>query len=315
MSTARERREADLFCADLFGLRRPAPFAEDVPTRWKNRDGRVVFYDRNTLRFIEGWTRDAPPGETGHDRVFLIDRPDFDRIRADGRRRARELDEHIRRHLAGQRNVGIPLYLVDDRSHTVPLNPRSTDWDDLMIEMLIDAARRLDIESLAAQERMIDSLLAQARQDAAQAARAGAQGVSAREFVAFFALDNHATRTGGTLRMVPARNVQMRGNHAVIPLSTRTGTNTVFKVMPHDPHGPVVIGNLHTHVMVPSATARIRSGVSDVDESSARNDGIVVYAVDANHLHRATPGGRSTNEIKRPHNVLRAALKIFGGEP
>jgi hypothetical protein len=330
MVSFRERRQADLFYADLMGLARPparrrspagAPrFSEDAPTKWPGRKGRVVFYDRNTLRFIEGWTRD-----TTTDRVFLIDRSEFDRVRADGRRRARELDEHIRRHMAGQRNVGLPLYLMDDRLHTVPLVPRAGDWDDLMIEMLIDAARPLVIEPLAQQERMIDRLFGLAKQDALNAASRGVRGVSAQEFVAFLLLDNVTAR----LTMVQAANVTMDGNHARIALDVRRGNTTTFRVVPGDPNGPIVIGDIHTHMLVDPLIDRsstrtgttdgprrtVHSGVSPVDVTSARSDQIVVYAVDSKRLHRVSPDGTITDGIVRPHNVLREALRIFGGEP
>ena len=40
---------------------------------WRDlRNGRVVFYDEDTLRFIEGWTR-----ADGRDRLFLVNRSNF----------------------------------------------------------------------------------------------------------------------------------------------------------------------------------------------------------------------------------------------
>lgn len=338
MVSLRERRQADLFYADLFGLSRPsarrrspagAPrFSEDAPTQWPGRKGRVVFYDRVTLRFIEGWTRD-----TTTDRVFLIDRSEFDRVRADGRRRARELDEHIRRRMAGQPNVGLPLYLMDDRLHTVPLVPRAGDWDDLMIDLLIDVARPLSIEPLQAQQAMIRSLYAKAKKDAQSAARAGARGVSAREFVAFFLLDTIQAR----LSMVEATNVTMHGNHAVITfgvLSARDQQRMPApdrRLLPGGDEQQRVIGDVHTHVLVDPlidvtstrqgttdrATVRtVHSGVSDdVDVPSARDNRIVVYAVDSKWLHRANPDGSKNDELDPSRNVLREALRIFGGEP
>jgi hypothetical protein len=55
--------------------------------------------------------------------------------------------------------------------------------------------------------------------------------------------------------------------------------------------------------------------VSDVDVESARHDHLVVYAIDSKWLHRANPNGRKNDKLPRSGNVLREALRIFGGEP
>src|SRR5688572_31019320 len=64
-----ERRQADRFYADLMGLSRSrgSSSAEKADESPDLRNGRVVFYDEDTLRCMEGWTR-----ADGRDRVFLI---------------------------------------------------------------------------------------------------------------------------------------------------------------------------------------------------------------------------------------------------
>ena len=57
------------------------------------------------------------------------------------------------------------------------------------------------------------------------------------------------------------------------------------------------------------------AGVSDVDVESARTERFVVYAIDSHYLHRANPNGSTNDKLERKGNVLREALRIFGGEP
>jgi hypothetical protein len=118
MSSNRERRQADLFFADLMGFSRPQTSWRGWSAAAKNdaqrlseslrededlKSGRVVFYDEDTLRFIEGWTR-----ANRTDTVFLVNRGAFDPIRADGRSRSREFDRYLRRTLAGERDLQLP---------------------------------------------------------------------------------------------------------------------------------------------------------------------------------------------------------------
>jgi hypothetical protein len=328
MFSEEERRQADLFLADLMGQsapqtsRRPAGPAvtrvpevqEDAPTQTDLRSGRVVFYDEDTLRFIEGWTR-----ADGKDRVFVINRGAFDPIRADGTKRGRELDEFLRRHIRGERNLKPPQFVFEDKLHTVPLVPRkSGDWDDLMISQLIAAGRPVAVQTERDQWVLIKQLLAKA----VKAAQSTGRLQAAPEFVAMFVLDVSSTATL-SLSVVP--NIKMNGNHAIIPLGTIRGTNK--RVLAGGNANQRVIGDIHTHALLDpfinttstSVGTRIgptlHSGVSDIDVDSARNDGIVVYAIDSRKLHRVDPDGSKHDGMDQTGNLLRAALKIFGGEP
>src|SRR5262245_57475633 len=109
-----ERRQADRFYADLIGVRRgsrlPRRGSADEADPCADRDlrtGRVIFYDEDTLRYIEGWTRD-----TGSDDVFLVNRSAFDPIRSDGRLRSRQYDDYLRRSVRGERDLMPPLYVM-----------------------------------------------------------------------------------------------------------------------------------------------------------------------------------------------------------
>jgi hypothetical protein len=280
---------------------------------------RLVFYDRDTLRCLDGWTRaQREPA------VYLIDRTIFDGIRADAARRARDFDSYVRQMMAsgGRADLMAPAFVIDPALATVPLNAaRSPDWDDRMIGQLIAQARPLQIQSERQQWAMIDRLFAAAQADARDAARARRP---ARELVAYFELD--ALR--GTLSMVEATNVTMRNGHAVVPLGIVRGTNRA--VVPGGDAAARVIGDIHTHYLldplidvnsssvgatIRSTQTSLHSGVSDVDVESARTHHIIVYAVDSRHLHRANPDGTKNDRLPRSGNVLREALRIFGGEP
>jgi hypothetical protein len=293
--------------------------AEDSAGQAPQPRARVVFYDRDTLRFLDGWTRaQREPA------VYLTDRTIFDGIRADGARRARDLDRYLRRMLAsgGRADLMAPVFVIDPALATVPLiATRQGDWDDRMIAQLIGQARPLQIQSEAQQWAMINRLYAAAQADARDAARAGRP---AREFVAYFVLD--ALR--GTLSMVEANGVTMRNGHAEVPLGVVRGTNRV--VVPGGDAAARVIGDIHTHYLLDplidvnsssvgttyrASRNSLRSGVSDVDIESARTQQIIVYAVDSRNLHRANPDGTKNDRLPRSGNVLREALRIFGGEP
>lgn len=285
---------------------------------WEDlRSGRVVFYDEDTLRFIEGWTR-----ANKSDTVVLVNRAAFDPIRDDGRSRSRAFDDYIRRRFAGERGLRPPKYVIDSSLHTAPLTRASPgDWDDLMISQLIAAGRPLSIQREQDQWLLIRRLLDDAVQDARNAA---SSQKPAREFVAFFVLDT----VRATLTMVRAANVTMRDNHAVIAVGRVHGTHRV--VLPGGDAAERVIGDVHTHVLldplidltttnvgtrIRGTTRSLHNGVSDVDVQSARNDLLVVYAVDSKWLHRANPNGTKNDKLPKSGNVLREALRIFGGEP
>lgn len=287
---------------------------------WPNlRRFRTVFYDEDTLRFIEGWTR-----AKGSDGVFLINRGTFDPIRAEGRRRGREFNRFMAMAAAGRGRMDLmpPLYVIEASLHTAPLDRRSPgDWDDLMITQLIAAGKRLTIQSKTDQWTLINRLFAKAKADAREAAR---RQRAAREFVAYFVLDV----INATLAMVEATNVAMQNGHAVVPLGQVRGTNR--RVVPGGDAAARVIGDIHTHYLLDplidlyrgnvGTTIRfsqtsLHSGVSDVDVGSARDNHLVVYAVDSRYLHRANPDGTKNDKLSRSGDVLREALRVFGGEP
>lgn len=297
-------------------------FREDLAEQVPRARFRTVFYDEDTLRFIEGWTRAA-----GSDGVFLINRATFDPIRDEGRRRGREYDRFLAQAVSaagrGRMDLMPPLYVIDASLHTAPLAPRSPgDWDDLMISQLIAAGRRLAIQSQADQWSLINRLFAKAKDDARQAAQ---QQRAAREFVAYFVLDT----INATLGMVEATNITMQNGHAVIPIGRRRDTGQL--VLPGGDAAQRVIGDIHTHFLfdplinlnrsslgttIRSTTTSLHSGVSDVDTDSARDNRMIVYAVDSKYLHRANPDGtKPDDKLPRKGDVLREALRVFGGEP
>lgn len=294
---------------------REEEFAEQAP----QPRARLVFYDRETLRCLDGWTR-----AQGAPAVYLIDRGIYDGIRAEGAQRARDFDSYLRQQMAagGRADLMAPAFVVDPALATVPLSAaRPADWDDLMIGQLIAQARPLQIQGQAQQWATIDRLFAAAQADARDAARARRP---AREFVAYFVLDV----LRGTLAMVEAANVTMRDGHAEVPLAVVRGTDRA--VLPGGDAAQRVIGDIHTHFLldplidvnssslgttIRSSQATLHSGVSEVDVGSARTTRIVVYAVDSQHLHRANPDGTKNDRLPRAGDVLREALRIFGGEP
>jgi len=322
MISDRERREADRFYADLMGPRRRGRMswrrvAEEADGSPDLRSGLVVFYDEDTLRFIEGWTRD-----THRDDVFLINRSRFDPIRSDGRQRSRMYDDYLRRVMGGARDRMPPMFSMSPSLHTAPLRRGAPgDWDDLMITRLILAGRPLTIQSEAEQWKVICGMLDQAKQAAQNVGRLTA----APEFVAYFVLDNAGASP--TLQLIAATNVKMSGSHASIPLAHSTTSSGVrFAVLPGGDSGQRVIGDIHTHALLdPALTStaagmrtgpRMIAGVSDVDIESARTERFVVYAIDSRKLHRANPDGSTNDNLEHnKSNVLRDALRIFGGEP
>jgi subtilisin family serine protease len=308
---------------------RPLPdsdtgLAEDLGEQALPNRIRTVFYDRDSLQYLDGWTR-----ATGPPAVFLIDRSSYDPVRAAGIKRGRAFDLYLKEALrtAGQRDrMDLPAPMFFDHTlATVPLNTASRgDWDDQMIAQLIGAGHRLTIQSETDQWRLIKALFAKAEADARNAAQ---ERRAAREFVAYMLLDI----IKATLVLVEAANVTMENRHAKIPLG-------VFHERPDEPrrfvpggdYGTRVIGNIHTHYLLDplidlnstsittttrSIQTSLHSGVSDVDVDSARGDHIVVYAVDSNYLHRANPNGTKNDKLARSGDVLREALRVFGGEP
>jgi excisionase family DNA binding protein len=94
----------------------------------------------------------------------------------------------------------------------------------------------------------------------------------------------------GTLRLIEASDVVMRGDHAEITFGhLRTGDQT-RRFRPGGDAGERVIGDIHTRALLDplidiTSTTRTRiaahlvHGVSDVDVESAQKDQIVVYAM------------------------------------
>jgi hypothetical protein len=282
---------------------------------------RTVFYDRESLRYLDGWTR-----ATGPSVVLLIDRPIYDTIRADGARRGRAFDQFLAQALAaagrGRMDLMPPVFGFDPTLATVPLNRESRgDWDDLMIAQLIDASKRLTIQSERDQWTLINRLFANASTDAREAVQ---RQRAAREFAAYFVLDV----IKATLALVEVTNVTMQDGHAIIPLGRVRGTDR--RVVPGGDAAARVIGAIHTHYLfdplidlnrssvgttIRSSQTSLHSGVSDIDVASARNDHLVGYAVDSKYLHRANPNGTKNDKLSRSGDVLREALRVFGGEP
>lgn len=313
-----ERRQADLFYADLVGRSRRSSYppisGEDVN---ELRKGRIVFYDEETLRLIEGWTR-----ATAADRVYVVNRSQFDAVRADGRRRSAQFDDFIRRTLAGRKDLQPPLFVMHDGLHTAPLSSNgAAGWDDLMIDGLAKVGRLVTVQSEQDQWVVINRLFAAAKQ-AAQ--KSGQIQKPAQEFVAYFVLDV----IKATLTIVPAANVRMNGHHAVVPIGHINGSNRL--ALPGGDAAQRVIGDIHTHYLLDplinttsttlgttyrSSVTTMGNGVSDVDVESAKTEKMVVYAVDSKWLHRANPDGSKNDKLDRKGNVLREALRIFGGEP
>jgi thiol-disulfide isomerase/thioredoxin len=104
-----------------------------------------------------------------------------------------------------------------------------------------------------------------------------------------------------------------------------------LRFVPGDP-GKQVIGTLHTHYIkstpVISQTTttgtttrpggerveRIVHAVSEKDCRGAIFDQIVVYAMEADQMHKAMPNGRVINGMKKTFNVLVDALESFAGK-
>jgi hypothetical protein len=283
---------------------------------------RIVFYDRERLRYLDGWTRAAPPSS-----VYLIDRGIYDDLRRDAVKRGQEFNRFLRQALTlrGQgRPVDLmaPSFMMDPATATAPLRRRgAAEWDDLMIAKLVMAAKPLTIASEATQWQFVERLFDKAKQDARAARPADRQAL---EFVAYFALDT----IKATLGMFEATNVRMIGNHAEIPIGRVRGTDRL--VVPGGDAEQRVIGDIHTHYLldpfidtnrtgvgttISSHRQVLHAGVSDVDVGSARTHRMVVYAVDSRHLHRADPDGSKHDKLPRSGDILRQALRVFGGEP
>jgi subtilisin family serine protease len=283
---------------------------------------RTVFYDLESMRYLDGWTRAKGPSA-----VILIERSIYDTIRADGARRGRAYDQFLAQSLtaAGRGRVDWmpPVFHLDPTLATVPLNRQSRgDWDDLMIAQLLDAGRRLTIQSERDQWTLINRIFDNAKADARDAARSNR---AAREFAAYFALDH----TKATLALVEATNITMKNGHAEIPVDRVRSGKHEWRSVPGNATIRV-IGDIHTHYLldplialnrassgmtIRSSQTSLHSGVSEIDVNSARSDHIVVYAIDSKYLHRANPNGTKNDELPRSGDVLREALRVFGGEP
>jgi hypothetical protein len=83
-----------------------------------------------------------------------------------------------------------------------------------------------------------------------------------------------------------------------------------------------IIGTVHTHYADVSARNHdvsggrvvysIHPGVSEKDTTSARTEKIVVYAVDANHVHKALPNGQAQDNLPRQLDIITDALETYG---
>jgi hypothetical protein len=210
--------------------------------------------------------------------------------------------------------------VIEAHLHTAPLSPQTPgDWDDLMIARLIAAGRQMTIQGEQSQWKLFDKIYDKAM-DAARNAR---PGQAPQEFVAYFVLDVPRA----TLRLQEATNVTMNGSEANAPLAMATVSGRRFPILPGNDAGLRVIATIHTHAFQESSsgttapTHRVGPtavrGLSKVDIDSARTEGLVKYAIDERSLHRVDPQGRKCQNRRRKlkGNVLRDALRVFGGEP
>lgn len=269
----------------------------------------AVFYDRDALRFLGTWPRlQAGPA------VYLIDRDWFNDLRAEARKRPRAASSDFAIAIEG-RNVRRPATGLI-----------GADYDAEMLDELTSRGKQLAIETEAEQWKKVEDLFARAKGSGEDATRKGRPEL-AQEFVAYFVLDVIDAR----LSMVEATGAVTRDFHATFPLGSIRGTYK--KTLPPSMGGDNakrVIGTIHTHYLfdplvnvTSTATGTrtlgvqriMRHGVSDVDVASAKVERVLVYAVDSKYLHRALPDGTKQDKLPRRGNILRAALKTFGGEP
>jgi hypothetical protein len=178
---------------------------------------------------------------------------------------------------------------------------------EAMVRKLIAAAATVTIAPRPDQRQALTALYADAK----------AQNL---EQVLFLLLDLRAAR----MSMVRARGVTATSREANIPLGRVPGTNIRTLPPPAGSASLQVIGNVHTHYLsapsvrtVPGGTVRTTMGygVSAIDVTSARTDGIVVYALDDRYLHRANPDGTKDDKLGRDFDVLLDALEVFSGKP
>jgi hypothetical protein len=178
---------------------------------------------------------------------------------------------------------------------------------EAMVKKLIGTAATVTIAPLPDQRQALTALYADAK----------ARNV---EQVLFLLLDLRAAR----LSMVRAQGVTATSREANIPLGRVPGTSIRTLPPPAGSTSLQVIGNVHTHYLsapsvraVPGGTVRTTMGygVSAVDVTSAKTDGIVVYALDDRYLHRANPDGTRDDKLGRDFDVLLDALEVFSGKP
>jgi hypothetical protein len=232
-------------------------------------------------------------------------------------------DDYLRRTVSGARNLMPPIFRMEPLLHSAPLSPRTPgDWDDLMISQLIAAGKRVTVPSEQDQWALFDKMY----DKALAVARSTGRSQAPKECVTYLVLDN----VKATMRLIEATTVTMRDNEASAPINfSTTSAGVRFAFWPGGDRGHRVIGTIHTHAFLDflidtSSTAtgtRIGSqavrGLSDIDTNSARTEGLVKYAIDAQYLHRADPDGHACQNRRRKQkgNVLRQALRVFGGEP
>lgn len=81
-----------------------------------------------------------------------------------------------------------------------------------------------------------------------------------------------------------------------------------------------IIGTVHTHyadvaamnAANPGVRHTIAPQVSDQDRESAKKEKFMVYAVDANYVHKAYPNGKVSNKLSRNLDILVDALESYG---
>ncbi len=91
------------------------------------------------------------------------------------------------------------------------------------------------------------------------------------------------------------------------------------RLVPSD-HTLQIIGTVHTHyadvaamdASNPGVRHSIAPQVSDKDRASAKSEKFVVYAIDANYVHKALPNGQVQNKLSRNLDLLTDALESFG---
>jgi len=133
------------------------------------------------------------------------------------------------------------------------------------------------------------------------------------------------------LWLLPADPESSSAVHFRVNLGEVGTAGNKIRSVPNDP-AKQVIGLVHTHYLkqkpfVQQSTTigsswraeekilKVVHAVSPEDIKSAIDNEFVVYALESNQIHKATPNGRANNGIKWPSfNVLEDALDSFSGK-